>query len=184
MNVFLDEIKTRHTDAMVIIMTAFATIDTAVEAMRKGAYDYITKPFLHDDIRMRLHRALELKRTRRGLKDAQTLMVHSEKLAALGQLAAGIVHEINMLIGSIQSNVDLLDRLLARIRAADPSLGSNKEGAVLQAMEIQRVATFLIHLVGAPPSISIRGCFLRGKRVAGSNMLVRGSLSSDLLSPQ
>ena len=59
---FLDEIKTRHTDALVIIMTAFATIDTAVEAMRKGAYDYIQKPFDADEIVLLLTRGLEYRR--------------------------------------------------------------------------------------------------------------------------
>ena len=59
---FLDKIKTRHTDALVIIMTAFATIDTAVEAMRKGAYDYIQKPFDADEIVLLLTRGLEYRR--------------------------------------------------------------------------------------------------------------------------
>ena len=43
-------IKTLNKDAIVIIMTAFASVDTAVQALKDGAYDYITKPFDPDDL--------------------------------------------------------------------------------------------------------------------------------------
>ena len=43
----------------VIMMTAFGSVDTAVEAMKLGAMDYIVKPFMHDDIKMTIQRALE-----------------------------------------------------------------------------------------------------------------------------
>jgi DNA-binding NtrC family response regulator len=41
----LGALKELRADVSVVIMTAYATIETAVEATRKGAYDYITKPF-------------------------------------------------------------------------------------------------------------------------------------------
>ena len=56
---FIDELKCLGTDAQVVMMTAFATIDTAVEAMRKGAYDYIQKPFDADEIVLLLQRVLD-----------------------------------------------------------------------------------------------------------------------------
>jgi DNA-binding NtrC family response regulator len=46
----LRRIKTIKPDAIVIIMTAFATVDTAVKALKDGAYDYVTKPFDPDDL--------------------------------------------------------------------------------------------------------------------------------------
>lgn len=46
----LDQIKSIDDEAIVIIMTAFSSVDTAVAALRKGAYDYITKPFLNEDL--------------------------------------------------------------------------------------------------------------------------------------
>lgn len=46
----LDQIKAIDDEAVVIIMTAFSSVDTAVAALRKGAYDYITKPFVNEDL--------------------------------------------------------------------------------------------------------------------------------------
>lgn len=46
----LRRIKSLKQDAIVIIMTAFATVDTAVQALKDGAFDYVTKPFDPDDL--------------------------------------------------------------------------------------------------------------------------------------
>ena len=46
----LDQIKSIDEEAVVIIMTAYSSVDTAVAALRKGAYDYITKPFVNEDL--------------------------------------------------------------------------------------------------------------------------------------
>src|SRR5512133_3423006 len=46
----LRRIKSIKPDSIVIVMTAFATVDTAVKALKDGAYDYITKPFDPDDL--------------------------------------------------------------------------------------------------------------------------------------
>jgi len=46
----LDQIKSIDAEAMVIIMTAYSSVDTAVAALRKGAYDYVTKPFVNEEL--------------------------------------------------------------------------------------------------------------------------------------
>jgi DNA-binding NtrC family response regulator len=46
----LDRIKSIDEHALVIVMTAFSSVDSAVAALRKGAYDYITKPFVNEDL--------------------------------------------------------------------------------------------------------------------------------------
>ena len=58
----LRKIKEHSPDTVVVMMTAFATTETAVEAMKEGAYDYITKPFKLDEIRMVIEKALEKKK--------------------------------------------------------------------------------------------------------------------------
>jgi DNA-binding NtrC family response regulator len=63
----LNRMKERHIDAPVIIMTAYGTIDSAVEAMRLGATDYIAKPFEYDEILHRAKRAVERSATARDM---------------------------------------------------------------------------------------------------------------------
>jgi DNA-binding NtrC family response regulator len=55
----LEIVKRDNPQQTVVMMTAFGQIDTAVNAMRSGAYDFITKPFEHDALVLRLEKALE-----------------------------------------------------------------------------------------------------------------------------
>jgi len=55
----LTKIKTSYPDVIVIMVTGFASIRTAVEAMRLGAYDYVTKPSDNDELLIKIRRALE-----------------------------------------------------------------------------------------------------------------------------
>jgi two-component system response regulator PilR (NtrC family) len=56
------DVKTSRPDTQVVVVTAFATTETAIAAMKRGAYDYLTKPFKVDEIGVVVERALE-KRT-------------------------------------------------------------------------------------------------------------------------
>lgn len=60
--VVLEKSKEISPETPVIIMTAFASIESAVEAMKKGASDYIVKPFLNEEIRLTIKKVLEYKR--------------------------------------------------------------------------------------------------------------------------
>ncbi|MGB6927590.1 MAG: response regulator, partial [Syntrophobacteria bacterium] len=53
--------KEQYPDTEVIMITAYATIETAIEAMQKGAYHYISKPYKIEEARLILKRALEKK---------------------------------------------------------------------------------------------------------------------------
>ncbi|MBW2646935.1 MAG: sigma-54-dependent Fis family transcriptional regulator, partial [Deltaproteobacteria bacterium] len=71
----LKEVKARHLDIPFIVITAYGTIGSAVEAMKTGAFDYLTKPFQKDDIRLVVRKALqycelrnEVRRLREELK--------------------------------------------------------------------------------------------------------------------
>jgi len=56
----LDRIKSKFPHVTVIMMTAYGSVDSAVEAMKKGAYDYLTKPFHSDELLLILQRIQEL----------------------------------------------------------------------------------------------------------------------------
>jgi DNA-binding NtrC family response regulator len=57
----LDRIKDIEPDALVVVMTAYSSVDSAVAALRKGAYDYITKPFVNEDLLQSVKNALRLR---------------------------------------------------------------------------------------------------------------------------
>lgn len=55
----MDEIRKIKPETIVIIMTAYATVDTAVQAMKKGAHDYIVKPFNPEDLSLTIRKIIE-----------------------------------------------------------------------------------------------------------------------------
>jgi two-component system response regulator AtoC len=55
----LRKCKELHPDVIVIVITAYASIETAVEAMKVGAYDYLVKPIVHDEIKALLRKAID-----------------------------------------------------------------------------------------------------------------------------
>jgi DNA-binding NtrC family response regulator len=61
----LRESRRRRPEAVVVLMTAYATVRGAVEAMREGAYDYLVKPFDLDEVGLLLERVLEVRALRR-----------------------------------------------------------------------------------------------------------------------
>jgi two-component system, NtrC family, response regulator AtoC len=70
---FLQQVKRMNAALPVVVMTAFGTVETAVEAMKAGASDYVLKPFSLDEMRMVVHKELDVRRLRdenRSLRDA------------------------------------------------------------------------------------------------------------------
>ena len=61
----LEAIKAEAPETDVMMMTAYGTIEIAVEAMKKGAIDFITKPFPHEELRLKVERVLEYRAARR-----------------------------------------------------------------------------------------------------------------------
>jgi two-component system response regulator AtoC len=80
---FLREITSRGIPGTVIMMSAFGTVETAVEAMKLGAYDYISKPFMSDEILLVLRKARERESLRR---ENEALREEVEKRSRPGAL--------------------------------------------------------------------------------------------------
>jgi two-component system response regulator HydG len=96
----MEEIRQINPAIPIILMTAFASVETAVEALKKGAYDYLTKPLDFDELRLVLERGLEhthLKEENLALKerlgirfDRRNLIGRSEAMTKLLDLVAQV----------------------------------------------------------------------------------------------
>jgi len=71
----LKEIKRREKEAVVLVFTGFGTIESAVSAIKAGAYDYITKPINLDELELVINRALEKKRLINQLNSLKGILI-------------------------------------------------------------------------------------------------------------
>jgi DNA-binding NtrC family response regulator len=95
------EIKSHWPETPVIVMTAFASIDTAIRSIHEGAYDYLSKPYEIDDLRLIVRRALEQSR------------LLKENLALRQNLAEELEREVEM-IGMSPPMVEVY-KMIARV---------------------------------------------------------------------
>jgi two-component system NtrC family sensor kinase len=133
----LRKITERYQDTAVIIVSGIDRSQRVMDAIRLGASDYLVKPCELDVLTISVERALErrmLLRTARRYKQdleirntelagqktemerLQAQVLQAEKMASLGQLAAGVAHELNNPAGFIYSNIDLLKEHIERLK--------------------------------------------------------------------
>jgi len=96
-----------ETETMVIVMTAFASTETAIAAMKEGAYDYITKPFKVDAIRIILEKAMEkksLSSENRRLRTELRSRVRERNLIGTSRTMQDVVELISQ-VASTKANV-------------------------------------------------------------------------------
>ncbi|HEX2639768.1 MAG TPA: ATP-binding protein, partial [Pyrinomonadaceae bacterium] len=133
----LRKVVESYPDTPVIIVTGIDRPQRAVDAMRLGAFDYLIKPCEPDVLMLVVERAIdqrnlmlsarknkedleirnaELLEANIKLKRLQAQIVHSEKMASLGQLTAGIAHELNNPLAFIYSNLDILKDTVNKLK--------------------------------------------------------------------
>ena len=86
-------IAREQVDTPVIVVTGVRDFDTPVEALKNGAYDFLSKPINPDVLRASLSRLVERKRHLKELDEARAKLLANERLAAIGQMVAGLAHE-------------------------------------------------------------------------------------------
>ena len=132
----LREIRHRYPDTAVMMVSGIDRPQRIRDALQIGAVDYLTKPCDLDVLGFSVDRALErrelmltarsyradlerqnveLAARKAQLERLQAQIIHSEKMAGLGQIAAGVAHELNNPAGFIYGNMDLIQGYLSRL---------------------------------------------------------------------
>jgi signal transduction histidine kinase len=114
----------------ILMLTARADEETKLTVLAAGANDFITKPFSTTELRVRLKNLVDtfhlqqklarqnqvLEATIEQLKETEVQLVHSEKLASLGRMSAGIIHEINNPLNYAKTGLYVLRNLIKSLR--------------------------------------------------------------------
>ncbi|GIW71787.1 MAG: hypothetical protein KatS3mg102_1329 [Planctomycetota bacterium] len=125
----LKHTKTVSPDTEVLIMTAYASTETAIEAVRHGAFDYFLKPFDHlDDVVRRIRQAL----------DHQSLVIHNRELSrkleemnrALKNLVVDRTRELHQRSEQLQAQVEQARRVAVRLKTAYDALAGEVQRAI------------------------------------------------------
>lgn len=154
--------KTRHIP--VIFMTALSDKASRIKGLSLGAVDYIAKPFEQEEVLARVKVHLQLKQLKdelelrveartRELQNVQIQLVQQEKLATLGQLIAGVAHEINNPMACIANNIEPAHEYVRDISTLlslyqqEPSVSEDKIQAFIEDRDVEFALTDLPKLL-------------------------------------
>lgn len=101
----LEKIRAVDPSIVTIVITGYATVGSAVEAMKKGAYDFLPKPFTPEELRLITRRGLE----KRSLV-LETIALKREREIMRENFAAIVSHELKSPLGAVQQNLFAMTR--------------------------------------------------------------------------
>jgi signal transduction histidine kinase len=99
----LEKLNQHDSTIVTIVITGYATVSSAVEAMKRGAYDFLPKPFTPDEFRLIAKRGLE----KRALV-LETIALRREREMLRENFAAIVSHELKSPLGAVQQNLFVL----------------------------------------------------------------------------
>ncbi len=134
----------------ILVLTGDNTSEAKEKALSHGAHDFLSKPLNRTEVQLRVKNLLEtrhlhlqlkaqnasleqqvrerteladeLGRTNQKLRETQAHLIHSEKMAGLGQLVAGIAHEINNPLAFVINNIFIVEETLGKLAAEEAEL--------------------------------------------------------------
>ncbi|MFY1829870.1 sensor histidine kinase [Myxococcus fulvus] len=131
------ELKEGAPDSEVVLLTGFATLETAVAAVRAGACAYLMKPCAPRELLLTLEQAMRQVRLHAEKRELARRAQVTEKLAAVGTMTAGLSHEIRNPLNAAALQLSVLERRVRRL--PDHQQGTLLEPLLLVRDEIRRL---------------------------------------------
>jgi signal transduction histidine kinase len=131
------ELKERVPESEVVLLTGFATLETAVEAVRAGACAYLMKPCAPQELLLTLEQAMRQVRLHAEKRELARRAQTTEKLAAVGTMTAGLSHEIRNPLNAAALQLSVLERRLRKL--PETQQGPLLEPLLLVRDEIRRL---------------------------------------------
>jgi DNA-binding NtrC family response regulator len=137
----LQKTKEITPEPVVIIITASASLQSTIEVLQHGAFDYIIKPCDDEELLIRIRRGLERKRM---LQEIREKKIQEERLKAITQTAVTVNDQINTPLNVILSSSEYLRE---KITKKDPSIIESLEYIVREVANIKKVVSRLAQII-------------------------------------
>ncbi|HEU4581717.1 MAG TPA: ATP-binding protein [Polyangiaceae bacterium] len=136
----LEKVQAEFPDTVRLLVTAYSDIGAAIDAINRGRVRrYLKKPWEPEELKAELADALERYQTRRRLRELERRLIQTERVYALGIVAAGIGHElrnpISWITTNLQHSLAELGELSEALKANDAPLAGAKVDEIRAALQ-------------------------------------------------
>lgn len=156
----LHELQERYPGVVTVVLTGYASIETSIDALRQGVYDYLVKPCAIDDLKRTVRRALE----------------HREQRARINELSSPVVEIWDGIL------------LLPVVGTLDDQRATQMSGALLEAVRVKGARACIIDITGCTVVDTYTAAHLvnavRSTRLLGATTIITGisaGIASDLV---
>ena len=125
----MEELSAQEESPLIVMITAYATIETAVQATKRGAYDFLPKPFTPEELRSTLRKAAE-----HVVVSIQARRLEAERKQIRFQFISVLAHELKAPLNAVQGYIDVLEDQYGNLEPSDREMVFHRCGFRLKYM--------------------------------------------------